>query len=71
MWRHPSRRRSRIWPLATRPMYHDLTAGRRLELDWLHGHAFRLAELPGIPTPALFAVYAPLRPAALAAERQP
>ncbi len=50
-------------------MYHDVTRGRRLELEWLHGHALRLAARHGIPTPALFALYAGLRPAALAAER--
>jgi 2-dehydropantoate 2-reductase len=50
-------------------MYHDVTHGRRLELDWLHGHAIRLAAGHAIPTPALFALYAGLRPAALAAER--
>lgn len=50
-------------------MYQDVTRGRRLELEWLHGHALRLAARHGIPTPALFALYAGLRPAALAAER--
>jgi len=50
-------------------MYHDVTNGRRLELDWLHGHVIRLAAGHGIPTHALFALYAGLRPAALAAER--
>ncbi|MBI3457168.1 MAG: 2-dehydropantoate 2-reductase [Candidatus Rokubacteria bacterium] len=50
-------------------LYHDLTRGRRLELEALQGHAVRLGARHGIPTPALFAVYAALRPAALAAER--
>ena len=50
-------------------MYHDVTRGRRLELEWLHGHAVRLAARHGILTPALFALYAGLRPAAVAAER--
>jgi 2-dehydropantoate 2-reductase len=50
-------------------LYHDLTRGRRLELDGLQGHAVRLGARHGIPTPALFAVYAALRPAAVAAER--
>jgi ketopantoate reductase len=49
-------------------MDHDVTHGRRLELDWLNGHVIRLAAGHGIPT-ALFALYAGLRPAALAAER--
>jgi 2-dehydropantoate 2-reductase len=50
-------------------LYHDLVQGRRLELEALQGHAVRLGTRHGIPTPALFAVYAALRPAALAAER--
>ncbi len=50
-------------------LYHDLVRGRRLELEALQGHAVRLGARHGIPTPALFAVYAALRPAALAAER--
>ena len=49
-------------------LYHDLSQGRRLELEALQGHAVRLGTRHGIPTPALFAVYAALRPAALAAE---
>jgi 2-dehydropantoate 2-reductase len=43
-------------------LYHDLTHGKRLEIDALHGHAVRLGERYGIPTPMLFAVYAALRP---------
>ncbi len=50
-------------------LYHDLVRGRRLELEALHGYAVRLGARHGIPTPALFAIYAALRPAALAAER--
>ena len=41
---------------------HDLTSGKRLELDALHGHAVRLGERYGVPTPTLFAVYAALLP---------
>src|SRR5438094_604586 len=41
---------------------HDLLQGRRLELEALHGHAARLGERLGVPTPALFAVYAALAP---------
>jgi 2-dehydropantoate 2-reductase len=44
-------------------LYHDLIQGRRLELEALHGHAARLGERHGIPTPTIFAVYAALRPA--------
>ena len=43
-------------------LHHDLTHGRRLELEALHGHALRLGERLGIATPMLFAVYAALRP---------
>lgn len=50
-------------------LYHDLTRGRRLELEALQGHAVRLGARHGVPTPALSAVYAVLRPAALAADR--
>jgi 2-dehydropantoate 2-reductase len=41
---------------------HDLLQGRRLELEALHGHAARLGERLGVPTPATFAVYAALAP---------
>lgn len=43
-------------------LYRDLTQGKRLELDALHGHAVRLGGRHGIPTPTLFAIYAALRP---------
>jgi 2-dehydropantoate 2-reductase len=43
-------------------LHHDLTQGRRLELEALHGHAVRLGEQLGVATPMLFAVYAALRP---------
>ena len=43
-------------------MYHDLVAGRRLELEGLNGTVVRLGEVRRIPTPLNFAVYAALRP---------
>jgi 2-dehydropantoate 2-reductase len=43
-------------------LHHDLTQGRRLELETLHGHAVRLGEKLGVPTPMVFAVYAALKP---------
>ncbi len=43
-------------------MYHDLAAGRRMELEGLNGTAVRLGEARGIPTPLNFAIYAALRP---------
>jgi 2-dehydropantoate 2-reductase len=50
-------------------LHTDLTQGRRLELEALHGHAVRLGERLGIATPTLFAVYAALRPHADGAAR--
>jgi 2-dehydropantoate 2-reductase len=43
-------------------LYHDLVHGKRLELESLQGHAVRLGQRHGIPTPMLFAAYALLRP---------
>jgi len=43
-------------------LHHDLTQGKRLELEALHGHAVRLGERLGVPTPMVFAVYAALKP---------
>jgi 2-dehydropantoate 2-reductase len=43
-------------------LYQDLAAGKRMELDALHGHATRLGTHHGVPTPTLFAVYAALVP---------
>lgn len=43
-------------------LHYDLMHGKRLEIDALQGHAVRLGERHGIPTPMLFAVYAALRP---------
>ena len=35
---------------------------QNLELEALHGHASRLGERLGVPTPAAFAIYAALQP---------
>jgi 2-dehydropantoate 2-reductase len=43
-------------------LHHDLSQGRRLELEALHGHAARLGQRLGVPTPMVFAVYAGLKP---------
>jgi 2-dehydropantoate 2-reductase len=43
-------------------LYQDLAQGKRLELEALHGHAVRLGERFGVPTPTVFAVYAALKP---------
>jgi 2-dehydropantoate 2-reductase len=49
-------------PAARSSLYHDLVHDRRLELEALHGHAVRLGERLGVPTPTVFAVYAALKP---------
>jgi 2-dehydropantoate 2-reductase len=49
-------------PETVSSMYHDLLAGKRLEIEALHGHAVRLGERLGVPTPAMSAVYAALLP---------
>ena len=51
-----------LGPAFTSSLHYDLTHGRRLEIEALHGHAVRLGEKHGIPTPVLFSVYAALRP---------
>ncbi len=52
----------RLGPTFPSSLHHDLIHGKRLELEALHGHAIRLGEKLGIPTPVLFSVYAALRP---------
>jgi 2-dehydropantoate 2-reductase len=53
-------------------LYHDLAAGRRIELDALHGTVLRLGAEHGVPTPASATVHAILRPhAELARTHQP
>lgn len=49
-------------PEALSSLYHDLVQGRRLELEGLHGHAVRLGQRLGVPTPMVSAVYAALKP---------
>ena len=49
-------------PDAYSSLHHDLTQGKRLELEALHGHAVRLGARHGVPTPMVFAVYAALKP---------
>ncbi len=49
-------------PTTTSSLHHDLTHGRRLEIEALQGYAVRLGEELGVPTPVLFSVYAALRP---------
>lgn len=49
-------------PATSSSLHHDLLAGKRLELEALHGHAVRLGERLGVPLPTVFAVYAALKP---------
>lgn len=49
-------------PDTTSSLAHDLSQGRRLELEGLHGYAVRLAERLGVAMPSVFAVYAALKP---------
>ncbi len=51
-----------VEPGARSSLYHDLAAGRRLELEALHGTLVRLGREYGIPTPMNFAIYAALKP---------
>jgi 2-dehydropantoate 2-reductase len=51
-----------VAPNAYSSLHHDLTQGKPLELEALHGHVVRLAERHGVPAPTVFAVYAALRP---------
>jgi len=49
-------------PEALSSLHHDLVQGKRLELEALHGHAVRLGDKLGVPTPMVRAVYAALKP---------
>jgi len=51
-----------VAPNAFTSLHHDLTHGKRLELEALHGHAVRLAERHRVPAPTVFAIYAALLP---------
>jgi 2-dehydropantoate 2-reductase len=60
---------ARLEPGYTSSMHYDLTHGKRLELDALHGAVVRYGRELGIPTPAAAAVYAALLPHDLSARR--
>src|SRR4030095_11864539 len=62
---------SGIPPANRASLAQDLLQGRRLELEAIHGHASRLGERLGVPTPALFAVYAALLPHAAGRRGRP
>jgi len=61
----------RLGPETRSSLADDLTRGRRLELEALHGHAVRLGERLGVATPAVFAVYAALAPHAAGRSESP
>jgi 2-dehydropantoate 2-reductase len=52
----------RVEPHFTSSLYYDLTHGKRLEVEALHGTVVRYGEAAGVPTPACRAVYAALLP---------
>jgi 2-dehydropantoate 2-reductase len=60
-----------VAPNAYSSLHHDLTQGKRLELDALHGHVVRLADRHGVSAPTVFAIYAALRPYRDGAPRPP
>jgi 2-dehydropantoate 2-reductase len=51
-----------VAPNAFSSLHHDLTHGKPLELEALHGHVVRLAERHRVPAPTVFAIYAALLP---------
>ncbi len=51
-----------LGPDTASSLAHDLAQGRRLELETLHGYAARLGARLGVATPAVFTVYAALKP---------
>jgi len=58
-------------PGSTSSLHTDLATGRRMELETLLGTVVRLGRQHGVPTPVSRAIYAALKPYALAAERAP
>lgn len=52
----------RLEPHVTSSLHYDLTHGKRLEIEALHGTMVRYGREAGIPTPACWAVYAALVP---------
>jgi 2-dehydropantoate 2-reductase len=52
----------RLEPHYTSSLFYDLTHGKRIEVEALHGTLVRYGREAGIPTPACAAVYAALLP---------
>jgi 2-dehydropantoate 2-reductase len=53
---------AKLEPAYTSSMYYDLSHGKRLEIEALHGAAVRYGRKLGVPTPMCEAVYAALLP---------
>jgi len=53
---------AKLEPDYTSSMYYDLTHGKRLEIEALHGAAVRYGREANVPTPACESVYAALAP---------
>jgi 2-dehydropantoate 2-reductase len=53
---------ARLEPTARGSLYHDLAAGRRLELESLNGTVVRLGHDCEVSTPCNMAIYAALKP---------
>ncbi len=49
-------------PESRTSLAHDLSAGKRLEVEALQGNVVRLGQRYGLPTPMNFAIYAHLKP---------
>lgn len=60
---------AKLEPAYTSSMHYDLTHGKRLEIEALHGAAVRYGREVGVPTPMCEAVYAALVPHDLRARR--
>lgn len=53
---------ARLEPQTASSLYNDLMAGRRLEVEALHGTVVRLGRDAGVPTPLNAAIYGALKP---------
>ncbi len=60
---------ARLEPHYTSSLHYDLTHGKRLEIEALHGTVVRYGREAGVPTPACAAVYATLLPHDARAQR--
>jgi 2-dehydropantoate 2-reductase len=58
-----------VEPASFSSLHDDLVAGRRMELEALHGFVVRRAAQRGVPVPMSEAIYAILKPWAVRNER--